>query len=147
MNSPVKARAAKTTPVPTTSPSSHVPPPPNGKTTHAMPGPVGPSALVRLRAALGWSRALMGQVVNCSDRAIVNWEQGEPISAIYAAKLRELQSVYEELKELMKPGEIGRWLTAENEEFDGQSPADLVRRGETGRLWQSLFYLRSGQPD
>jgi len=89
----------------------------------------------------------MGQVVNCSDRAIVNWEQGEPISAIYAAKLRELQSVYEELKELMKPGEIGRWLTAENEEFDGQSPADLVRRGETGRLWQSLFYLRSGQPD
>ena len=139
MNTSVKARSAKAKNAANA----------NGKFSHpiSMSGPVGPSALILLRGALGWSRVALGQVINCSDRAIVNWEQGEPISAVYAARLRELQSVYQELKELIKPGEIGPWLTAENEEFDGRSPADLLRRGETGRLWQSLFYLRSGQPD
>ena len=100
-----------------------------------------------LREALGWSRNQLALVMNCSDRALVNWEQGEPISAIYAARLRELQTIYDELKELMKPREIGRWLTTENEEFHGHSAADLIRRGEAGQLWRSLFYLRTGMPD
>jgi DNA-binding transcriptional regulator YiaG len=107
----------------------------------------GAKALIRLRAALGWSRVLLARVMNCSDRALVNWEQGEPISAVYAARLRELQTIYDELKELMQPQEIGRWLTSENEEFHGHSAADLIRRGETAQLWRSLFYLRTGMPD
>lgn len=113
----------------------------------AKPVPSSAHTLAALRAALGWTRNQLALVMNCSDRALVNWEQGEPISAIYASKLRELQSVQDELKKLMKPGEVGRWLTTESDEFDGHSPADLIRRGETGRLWRSLFYLRSGMPD
>lgn len=105
------------------------------------------NTLARLRASLDWSRAQLALVMNCSERALVNWEQGEPVSAVYASKQRELQSVYDELKELMKPKEVGRWLTTESEEFDGHSPADLIRRGETGQLWRSLFYLRTGAPD
>ena len=116
----------------------------NGKAIHSAPVE---NTLARLRAALDWSRAQLALVMNCSERALVNWEQGEPISAVYASKLRELQSVYDELKELMKPKEVGRWLTTESDEFDGHSPADLIRRGETGRLWRSLFYLRTGAPD
>jgi transcriptional regulator with XRE-family HTH domain len=103
--------------------------------------------LVKLRAALGWSRARLARVMNASDRAIVNWEAGAPISPVYAAKLREIQGVYNELKQLMKAGEIGPWLLAEMDEFEGQSPADLIAKGEAGRLWASLFYLRSGMPD
>lgn len=103
--------------------------------------------LAALREALGWSRNQLALVMNCSDRALVNWEQGEPISAVYASKLRELQTVYDQLKGMMDPGDVGPWLTTESEEFDGHSPADLMRRGETGRLWRSLFYLRSGMPD
>ena len=103
--------------------------------------------LAKLRAALGWSRNQLARVMNASDRAIVNWEQGDPISPIYAAKLREIQSVYNELKQLMKPNEIGPWLLTEMEEFEGRTPADLISKGETGRLWASLFYLRSGIPD
>lgn len=103
--------------------------------------------LAKLRAALAWSRNQLAYVMNASDRAIVNWEQGDPISPVYAAKLREIQSVYNELKQLMKPGEIGPWLLTEMEEFEGRTPADLISKGETGRLWASLFYLRSGMPD
>lgn len=110
-------------------------------------GKSGKLTLAKLRTALGWSRNQLAHVMNASDRAIVNWEQDDPISPVYAAKLREIQSVYNELKQLMKPEEIGSWLLAEMEEFEGRTPADLITKGETGRLWASLFYLRSGMPD
>jgi DNA-binding transcriptional regulator YiaG len=113
-------------------------------------GPDGKSeklTLVKLRNALGWSRNLLAHVMNASDRAIFNWEAGDPTSPVFAAKLREIQSVYNELKGLMKPEEIGPWLLTEMEEFEGRAPADLINKGETGRLWASLFYLRSGMPD
>ena len=103
--------------------------------------------LANLRVSLGWSRNQLAHVMNASDRAIVNWEAGDPLSPVYAAKLREIQSVYSELKQLMKPEEIGPWLLSEMEEFEGRSPADLISKGETGRVWASLFYLRSGMPD
>ena len=104
-------------------------------------------SLAALRAARGWSRALLASVLNCSERALVNWEQGEPVSAVYAAGGRELQNLYHQLATLMKPEEVGAWLNTEMEEFEGQSPVDLVRRGETGRIWESIYYLRAGQPD
>jgi transcriptional regulator with XRE-family HTH domain len=103
--------------------------------------------LTELRSLLGWSRTQMARVMNASDRAIVNWEAGHPVSAVYAAKLREIQNLINELKQLMRPEEIGSWLLTEMEEFQGRTPADLISRGETGRLWTSLFYLRSGMPD
>ena len=95
--------------------------------------------LARLRTTLGWSRNQLARIMNASERAIVNWEQGDPISPVYAGKLREIQSIYNELKQLMKPSEIGSWLLAEMEEFEGRTPADLISKGETGRLWSSLF--------
>jgi hypothetical protein len=104
-------------------------------------------SLANLRAALGWSRNRLAHIMNASDRAIVNWEAGDPISPVYAAKQREIQSVYNELKQLMKQEEIGPWLLTEMEEFEGRTPADLISKGDTGRLWASLFYLRSGMPD
>jgi DNA-binding transcriptional regulator YiaG len=107
----------------------------------------GGEKLARLRGTLGWSRSQLAHVMNASDRAIVNWEAGDPMSPVYAAKLREIQSVFNELKQLMKPNEIGSWLRTEMEEFDGRTPVELISRGETGRLWASLFYLRSGMPD
>ncbi len=121
----------------------------SGRKAVSLSKAAGPPAnpLAQLRSALGWSRNLMAQVMNCSDRAIVNWELGEPISAVYACKLRELQTVYDELKPLMKPVEVGRWLTTEMDEFEGRSPAEMLRRGESGRFWAALFHLRAGTPD
>ena len=53
--------------------------------------------LAKLRAALGWSRNQLAHVMNASDRALVNWEAGDPMISVYAAKLREMQSIYNEL--------------------------------------------------
>ncbi|MBI2928535.1 MAG: hypothetical protein HYY24_22935 [Verrucomicrobia bacterium] len=122
---------------------------PSGRKAAAPSKSGGPpeNPLTQLRSALGWSRNLMAQVMNCSDRAIVNWEVGEPISCVYASKLHELQTVYDELKALMKPAQVGRWLTTEMDEFEGRSPAETLRRGESGRFWAALFHLRAGTPD
>ncbi len=103
--------------------------------------------LMQLREKLGWSRNLLAHVMNCSDRALVNWEQGEPMSPIYAARLRELQDIHDKVRKIVKPKNVGDWLKGEMEEFEGRSPAELIRRGETGRLWESLYFLQSGQPD
>ena len=77
----------------------------------------------------------------------MNWERGEPVSPVYAARGRELQHLYDDLGTLMKPEEAGAWLNTEMEEFEGRSPVDLMRHGETGRIWESLYFLRAGQPD
>jgi hypothetical protein len=47
----------------------------------------------------------------------------------------------------MKPEEIGPWLLTEMEDFERRTPADLISKGETGRLWASLVCLRFGMPD
>jgi hypothetical protein len=54
----------------------------------------------------------------------------------------------------MKLDEIGSRLLTEMDELKIarqprtlSGPADLISKGETGRLWASLFYLRSGMPD
>ena len=64
-----------------------------------------------------------------------------------APQARELQSLYQQLATLMKPEEVGAWLNTEMEEFEGCSPADLIRHGETGRIWESIYFVRSGQPE
>ena len=104
-------------------------------------------SLSKLRKDLGWTRAQMATIMNASERGVVNWEAGEPMSAVYGAKAREIQSFYNELLEIMGQAEIGRWLSTEMDEFDGHSPADLIKKGETGRVWTSLFYLRTGMPE
>jgi len=69
----------------------------------------------------------------------VNWEADDPISPVYAAKLREIQSVFNELKQLMKPEEIGSWLLTEMEEFENRTPADLISKGETDVFGRRCF--------
>src|SRR3954466_8362034 len=69
--------------------------------------------LAKLRASLGWSRNQLAVLMNASDRAIVNWEAGDPMSPVYSSKLREIQSLYQELQHLMKPKEVGSWLLSE----------------------------------
>jgi len=64
-----------------------------------------------------------------------------------AGTAKKLQSLYKQLAMLMKPEEVGPWLNTEMEEFEGRSPADLIRRGETGRIWESIYFLRSRQPE
>jgi hypothetical protein len=39
---------------------------------------------------------------------------------------------------------IGQWLQPPNEQFDGSTPLQVMKRGETDRLWRMIWQLREG---
>ncbi|MFO0865772.1 MAG: antitoxin Xre/MbcA/ParS toxin-binding domain-containing protein [Gemmataceae bacterium] len=39
---------------------------------------------------------------------------------------------------------MGSWLQTPNETFDGLKPLEVIDRGESDRLWQMIYFLRSG---
>lgn len=82
-----------------------------------------------------------------SFRAVYLGDRPETAMQEYLARARRMKWPDNKSLPMVKPKEIGRWLTTESEEFDGHSPADMIRCGETGRLWRSLFYLHTGAPD
>jgi len=50
----------------------------------------------------------------------------------------------EALKEVINKDVIGPWLTQPNDAFDGLKPVEVIERGEVDRIWQMIFFLRSG---
>ena len=48
------------------------------------------------------------------------------------------------LGEVIQNDAIGPWLNRPNDAFDGLKPMEVIERGEVDRLWQMIFYLRSG---
>jgi hypothetical protein len=41
---------------------------------------------------------------------------------------------------------LGNWFRAPNLAFDGLKPVEVIERGESDRLWEMAYYLRSGVP-
>jgi len=58
-----------------------------------------------------------------------------------------LRNVFEKncaLSEVIQSDAIGPWLEQPNNAFDGLKPIEVIERGEVDRIWQMIFYLRSG---
>ena len=50
------------------------------------------------------------------------------------------------LGELMDTGLIPEWIQTPNEGFNGLKPIEVIERGEIDRIWEMIFFLRSGVP-
>lgn len=48
------------------------------------------------------------------------------------------------LNDVFTPEGAELWLEAENDEFDGERPQDLIRRGEFDRVLEAVERLRTG---
>ena len=103
-------------------------------------------AVKQLRLLLKLPRPIFARLMNCSERALANWEGGAPIQDIYKSRLNELRKLHDELAEVAEPESIGAWFTAPNEEFAGMKPIELIERGEMFRIWRMVFFLKSGTP-
>jgi hypothetical protein len=60
--------------------------------------------------------------------------------------LKEITRISDALAEVMDKGIIGKWLQTPNEAFDGLKPLEVIERGEIDRIWQMIYFLRSGTP-
>ena len=99
---------------------------------------------LQLRAQLGMNRESFARLVPMSTRNLANIESGKPPSANLLRQLQALRRVVDALAEVIQKDAIGRWLELPNRAFDGLKPVEVIERGEVDRIWQMIFYLRSG---
>ena len=61
-------------------------------------------------------------------------------------KVSEIKRLRGCLAELMKNEALDEWLQQPNQAFDGSTPLQVIERGETDRLWRTIWHLREGNP-
>jgi transcriptional regulator with XRE-family HTH domain len=97
-----------------------------------------------LRDLLGMNRETFARLVSMSTRNLANVEGGKTPSDSVLRRLKELQRVIDALSEVIRKEAIGPWLNQPNEAFGGLKPLEVIERGEVDRIWQMIYYLRSG---
>lgn len=94
-----------------------------------------------VRNTLGLSQVEFSRVTGYSLRSIAGWEGGKPLSDSARQKLVETDRLRAALGELLLPQELGEWMRTSNPAFEGQTPIQVMERGESDRLWQMIFRI------
>lgn len=104
------------------------------------------NATLQLRSLLRMPCETFARLVPISVRNLAYVEAGkEPTDTVFR-RLKELQRIVDALSEVIQPEAIGSWLTRPNDAFDSLKPMEAIERGEIDRIWQMIFFLRSGVP-
>ena len=56
-------------------------------------------------------------------------------------KLVETDRLRAALGEILPPNDLGEWMRTPNPAFEGQTPIQVLERGEADRLWQMIFQI------
>lgn len=99
-----------------------------------------------LRQGFGLSRKVFSRLSQFSERAIADWESGEPLGGASKQRMTELERLQEGLATVIESAFIGEWLQTPNDSFDGLKPLEVVERGQIDRLWRMIYLLESGVP-
>jgi hypothetical protein len=79
-----------------------------------------------------------------SVRTLATLEKGTPPTEPVARRLTELERLTKALGEVIRAESIGKWLVAPNPAFNGLKPLEVIDRGEGDRIWETIYFLRSG---
>jgi hypothetical protein len=55
----------------------------------------------------------------------------------------EAHRLHEALAQIMPPDQVGMWMRTPNPAFEGQTPIQVMERGETDRLWRMIIQIDS----
>lgn len=99
---------------------------------------------LELRARLGMNRASFARLVPMSTRNLAYIEAGKRPTANVLRQLQALRRLVVALSDVIQADAIGRWLQEPNRAFDGLKPIEVIERGEADRIWQMIFFQRSG---
>jgi hypothetical protein len=88
----------------------------------------------------------MTRLTGFSPRAVSGWANGERRNRSTERRLAETQRLFAALAQLVKPDAIGGWMETPNPAFADATPAQVIERGESDRLWRMIYELESGQP-
>jgi len=116
-------------------------PSPRAKRSIAIAAPQ-PINVADLRRHLGLSQEELARLTGYSTRSIAGWEsRQQQLSASARQKLTETTRLTQALADLMPPNQLPNWLRTPNPAFEGQSPIQIIERGESDRLWQMIFQI------
>ena len=102
--------------------------------------------LLGLRERLDMNRETFARLIPISVRHLANLESGQVPTENVQRRLTELRRVIQALSEVIQKEALGPWMTQPNEAFDGLKPIEVIERGEVDRIWQMIYYVRSGLP-
>ena len=90
---------------------------------------------------------MFARLANCSERHLAGLENdGKTLSETQRRRMVEIARLQDALSEVVDASFIADWLNSPNEHFDGLKPLEVIERGEIDRVWELVFYLRSGMP-
>ena len=102
--------------------------------------------LLELAEKFGLRQETLSRMTGFSLRAVAGWASGKAPSAPVRRALTEMDRLLDALGRLMKPKDVGRWLKEPNPALDGSTPAQVIERGQTDRIWHMLYFVESGEP-
>jgi transcriptional regulator with XRE-family HTH domain len=100
--------------------------------------------VTQVRTQLGLTQVELARVTGYSLRSIAGWETGKPLSGPARQKLIETDRLAAALSEILPPNGAGEWLRTPNPAFEGQTPIQIIERGETDRLWRMISQIDAG---
>ena len=71
-------------------------------------------------------------------------EAGRTLSEASRQKVVETECLRAALAELVPADELGEWMRTSDPAFEGQTPIQVIERGEADRIWRMIFPIDSG---
>ena len=100
--------------------------------------------IVDIRNRLGFSQDELSRITGYSVRAIAGWEAGKSLSEAARQKVLETERLRSALAEFVPASELGEWMRTSNPAFEGQTPIQVIERGEADRIWRMIFQIEGG---
>lgn len=115
-------------------------------TSDSAPGAVRVISVGLLRKRLKLKQPEFARLVPMSLRSLATLESGTAPTPVIARRLTELKRLIDALAEIVREDSLGTWMQQPNDAFDGLKPTEVIDRGQSDRLWEMIFNLRSGNP-
>ena len=117
-----------------------------GKAAAGIANAVAPANPIgNLRTLLRMPRSKFARLLGRTERAVIDWELGKSApQGLSQQRLREIQRLVKSLSTVVDPKTLGPWFDTPNPAFGGLKPIEIIERGESDRLWQMIFRLKSG---
>jgi transcriptional regulator with XRE-family HTH domain len=95
----------------------------------------------KVREKLGLSQGELARVTGYSLRSIAGWEGGKALSEAAKQKVTETERLRRALSQVIPESHLGDWLRTPNPAFEGQTPIQVIERGESDRIWRMIFQI------
>ncbi|HEV3386918.1 MAG TPA: hypothetical protein VG097_19025, partial [Gemmata sp.] len=105
-----------------------------------------PTTVNTLRTRLALTQSQFARLLAVSVRSLATLESGTAPTEPVFRRLTELERLISGLSEVIKKESLGKWLKTSNPAFDGSKPLEVIERGESDRIWEMIYFLRSGVP-